>query len=180
MLFVDKDSESQLEEVLRALVGEWGQDNVTISVPADWTGWFEGLFSIGRVQILYVTYDMVSISVPTANIHFDAQINPITEKNVEDEWLQSCLFIFALRYLRNRGGCLEKLLIEQALVREIEQFFNTGDVHISHKYAERIAYVIVVKLTARGLVTGYDHKLNLTDKGLSWLETKTGTNNARA
>jgi hypothetical protein len=176
MLFVDKDSESQLEEVFRALVGEWGQDNVTISLPAHWSAWFEGLSSIGRVRILFITYGMVSISVPTANIRFDAQINPLTEKNVEDEWLQNYLFVFALRYLRNRGGCLEKSLIEQALTREIEQILKAVNAHVSHTEAEGIAHVIVVKLAARGLATGYDHERTLTDKGRSWLESRTKTN----
>jgi hypothetical protein len=50
MLFIDEASESQLEEVLRALVGEWGQDDVTISVPADGRNGFLNCFQSGEYR----------------------------------------------------------------------------------------------------------------------------------
>jgi hypothetical protein len=117
---------------------------------------------------------MVSISVPKGNIHIDAQICTRAKKNSGDEWLQNYLFIFALRHLEKQGGCSDRSLIAQALVLEIQQFFKSVKVPISDTDAQGIAHVIIVKLAARGLATGYS-KLTVTDRGLSWLETRAWT-----
>lgn len=58
-MFVHEDDFPDLLLVLRAYVEEWGPENVTISVPTNWLGVWDG--DLGPVKLEYVTDNTVSI-----------------------------------------------------------------------------------------------------------------------